>query len=223
MIGCDLREVLVFLMIKKSNNSFLLCRATAPGVHLPIRETGRSGSLSRSIAAKGMRKNRGFSIIELLIVVAIILVIAAIAIPNLLQSRMAANESSAAASLRAIASAEITYYNAYPAIGYANTLTDLGGASPCTPAPGTACLLDTSLSKAIPGSAGKSGYQFQSTGLATSGVNTNYVAGATPVTVGFSGNKNFCSTSEQILRMQSNGGGLPPNTLAACYAYPISP
>src|SRR6202158_867876 len=80
----------------------------------------------RSSAMKNRKRNqKGFSLIELLIVVAIILIIAAIAIPNLLQARVAANEASAVASLRTITVAQISYADNYPTVGFAPTLTAL--------------------------------------------------------------------------------------------------
>ena len=82
-----------------------------------------------------MKKNqKGFSLIELLIVVAIILIIAAIAIPNLLRSRMAANEASAVGSLRTLNTAAVTYSSTYPSVGYPGTLGALAPASPATSA-----------------------------------------------------------------------------------------
>lgn len=172
-----------------------------------------------------MRSSKGFSLIELLIVVAIILIIAAIAIPNLLQARLAANESSAAGSLHALQSAEITYYNTYPTVGYAGALGQLGGVSPCTPSSTTACLLDSFLAAATPGGAGKSGYYYLATGIMTGGAtfNTAYVVGATPIITHSTGNRDFCSTNDGVLRSQmGSAGDTPPTVLAGCFAYPVA-
>lgn len=172
-----------------------------------------------------MHGDKGFSLIELLIVVAIILIIAAIAIPNLLSSRMAANEASAVGSIQAIKAAEFAYFSSYPSVGYSADITGLGGTgSPCVASSTAACLLDASLVAAVPGGSAKSGYVFLATGIASgSPVNSAFVAGATPSIVHSTGNRDFCSTDDGVLRSQmGTPGDLPVNVTANCLAYPVS-
>jgi len=172
-----------------------------------------------------MRSTRGFSLIELLIVVAIILVIAAIAIPSLLQAKISANEASAVGSLRAMTSAEAAYYTAYPTVGYATSIAQLGGATPCTPTSATSCLIDNYLATSTTGSGGKSGYVFQATGIITGGTTAfdAYVIGTAPVNMFHTGNHDYCSANDGVLRSQiGTAGDIPVTVLATCLAFPVA-
>ncbi len=151
-----------------------------------------------------MNKQKGFSLIELLIVVAIILIIAAIAIPNLLRSRIAANEASATASLRTLNTAEITYASTYNS-GFSDLLSGL-----CAPAAGSqptssaADLVDPVLCGSQGGgttSFTKNGYSF--TYLHSGGTFpqiATYGTNADPLARGSSGQRSFFSDQSAVIR-----------------------
>lgn len=149
-------------------------------------------------------RQAGFSLIELLIVVAIILIIAAIAIPNLMRSKMAANESSAVGSLRTVNTAMVTYSDTYPTVGFAGTLAALGGtAAACSAATGASstqgCLIDNTLAGGT-----KSGYVFAAAGAGGTPAVT-YTSLATPQSQGVTGQRAFCSNQSGVIYWNASG------------------
>jgi type IV pilus assembly protein PilA len=155
------------------------------------------------------KRQKGFSLIELLIVVAIILIIAAIAIPNLLRARMAANEASAVGSIRTMNTAAISYSSTY-GNGFPISLAQIGTTGAVVSCD-NAELIDSVLTLGT-----KSGYTFlvlagngtnapKPAACALAGSSDGYGVVATPVTVGTTGQRSFCSDASGVIRYDPAG------------------
>ena len=151
-----------------------------------------------------MKKQKGFSLIELLIVVAIIMIIAAIAIPNFLKSKMAANESSALESMRTINTGEVAYAAACPSIGYSATLVELNTGAICAGGTG---VIDNVLAAGT-----KSGYTFT---YSANSAGTNYAMTAEPTSRGTTGQRGFFTDQTGVIRANAT-------TTATVASTPIS-
>jgi prepilin-type N-terminal cleavage/methylation domain-containing protein len=135
-----------------------------------------------------MRNKKGFTLVEIMIVVAIIALLAAIAIPNLLRARLQANESAAQGAVKTIAAAEVSYRSANPEYG---DLEALGGANPP--------YIDATLRQGT-----KQGYTFNVGDITAE----TFVATAQPTNQGTSGVRSFCATEDGVVRVQATGGAI---------------
>ncbi|HZR56292.1 MAG TPA: type II secretion system protein [Terriglobales bacterium] len=171
-----------------------------------------------------MEKQTGFTLAELLIVLVVICLIAAIVFPNLLRSRVAAGEAAAISSVREINKAEVSYETTYPALGFAGTLGSLGPGTAklsChARSPEHACLLDPKLSVANTPEHSRNGYWFAVTpaGKDASGVVDGYIVGSAATIYNQTGVRDFCSTEDGVLHFRvPHQQSSPVTTLSECH------
>ena len=154
-----------------------------------------------------VRRETGFTLIELLIVISIILIIAAMAIPNFLRARLAANEASAVSSCRLINTAEVTY-SAFYQMGYSSSLVQLG-----PPASGPATAAAADLIDEILASGRRSGYVFSYTPSAlVGGMYSSYQVQANPAIPDGTGTRYFYTDPSGVIRLSVGGTAGPSSS-----------
>jgi type II secretory pathway pseudopilin PulG len=169
----------------------------------------------------------GFSLIEVLIITGLAMLLAAAVLPWLLNSRIAANEATAVANVDIITSAQQSYKTAYPAIGYADSLSRLAGVCGqrhCQPTPQHACLIDCNLPGAVARS--ENGYFYALSAAASgSGPNSTYVVATTAEKIHKTGNHDFCAVEDAKIRWQAPSASTPAAALthSQCQRLPVMP
>lgn len=174
-------------------------------------------SLSQIKKSAGRLGGKGLAIAGLVLgyfgiaVIPLVLIIAAIAIPNLLRARIAANEASAVNSVRQISAAQVSYQTQFPTVGFAPDLHSLGCATPNNTNPAAACLIDNRLATAtsLPG---RTGYIFA---MKRSDDGTQFFVTAVPATRRQTGIRSFCSTEDGLTRVDPNGSEIPDHDACA--------
>lgn len=163
--------------------------------------------LSNGARQPGSRQPNGFTLMELLIVISIMLILMLLAIPNFNKMKAQANETSAINSLQAIYKAQIQYQTTYPSNGFACSLQALGGDPKAgQPTPTSAQLLQGDLPAGV-----KAGYNFNIVNCSKVTVNnvdqiTSFQVTAVPVAVGKTGNRGFCIDEYNEIKADPQGG-----------------
>lgn len=174
---------------------------------LPMKPSIVFQLLRRRRKETSLSSEAGFTLMELLIVISIMLILMLIAIPNMLNLRSQADETSAIQSLRAIYQSELQYQTNYPANGFACSLQALGGSSSAgAPSPQSAQLLQSDLTVGQ-----KSGYTFALANCTKTTVNnqdmyTSFEATAVPQAVGKTGHRGFCMDMSGEIKSDPSGG-----------------
>jgi len=208
--------------------SIVLCLNIFTGI--PAIITGHI-SYSKIKKSMGRLKGEGMALTGLIlgyISLPLVLVFAAILIPNLMRARISANESAAASTVRTINTSQVTYSIKFPERGYASDLATLGpGPSGSCSGEGTAehaCLLDNVLAgtQCTAGQwCNKAGYKYNVSAVCDSGSPcSNYVVTATPIVFGSTGRKSFCATSDAVIRFRYSESRSTPLTADECAEWP---